>query len=151
MSRSKPTCVLVPGTWHPPNAYESFTAHLNKAGYPTFITNLPSLNAKEPLQCTCSLDAESIRQQLLPLIEKDGKEIVMLSHSYGGMPGGGAAYGLSKAFRTQQGDKGGLIGLVYMSSFIVPNGESLKSYLGGGNAPYIQENKVRTQSCGLIL
>lgn len=142
MAISNPTIVIVPGAWHPRTAYSSLATQLQKASFPTLVVSLPSFNASEPLTSSCSADAKSVRQQILPLIEQDGKDIILLAHSYGGIPGGGAAYGLSQKTRSQQGKKGGVIGLVYMSAFVVPGGESLRDYLGGEHAPYVMANQV---------
>lgn len=66
----------------------------------------------------------------------------MLTHSYGGVPGGGAVHGLSKAMRTEHGKWGGVIGLVYLGASIIPESKSLVGWLGGQNAPYVSEIKA---------
>ena len=147
MATLKPTFVIVPGAWHPPSCYDVIVTHLRAAGYPTLVTSLPSLNAREPATATCIADAESVRQQFLPLIETEGRDIVLVTYSYGGIPGGGAAYGLSKSTRTREGDKGGIIGLVYISSFVVPEGVSLLHMMGGKHAAYVKENQVSSICC----
>ena len=143
MAGSRPTIVIVPGGWHSSNAYEGLASCFQKAGYPTAITKLPSLNPQDPSGCDCRSDAASVRQQLLPLLEDDGKDIIILCHSYGGIPGGGAAYGLSKSARKHQGKIGGVLGLIYMTAFVVPEGESLVNYLGGRHPPYFLADNVR--------
>ena len=146
MASSKATIAIVPGAWHPPTAYESFITHLKDAGYPVVVASIPSFNAKDPFTCDCHSDTEAVRQQLLALIETDGKDVIVYTHSYGGIPGGGAAHGLSKSTRSLQGKTGGVVGLIYMSAFVVPQGQSLLEYLGGKHAPYLVENKVRIAS-----
>ena len=143
MAHSKATIVLVTGAWHPSSAYKSLISDLVNAGYPVLVTSLPSLNPKDPSVCDCSSDASSVRQQFLPAIEEEGKDVILLCHSYGGIPGGGAAHSLSKSARMQQGKKGGVVGLIYISAFVVPEGMSLVNYLGGKHPPYLLGNKVR--------
>ena len=145
MAHSKATIVLVTGAWQPSSAYKALTSDLEEAGYPVLITNLPSLNPKDPSGCDCSSDAASVRKQIFPTIE-EGKDIIILCHSYGGIPAGGAARGLSKSARMKQGDKGGVVGLIYISAFVVPEGMSLVNYLGGKHPPYVISNKVRSES-----
>jgi pimeloyl-ACP methyl ester carboxylesterase len=144
MAHSKATIVLVTGAWHPSSAYEDLIALLEKAGYPVLVTTLPSLNPKDPSGCDCTSDAASVREQFLPTIE-EGKDVIVLCHSYGGIPAGGAARGLSKSVRMKQGDKGGVVGLIYLSAFVVPEGMSLVDYLGGRHPPYVIFNKVRRE------
>ena len=142
MAGSKPTVVIVPGGWHSSNAYEDFASSLQKAGYPTAITKLLSLNPQDPSKCDCRSDAASVREQLLPLLENDGKDVIILCHSYGGIPAGGAAYGLSKSARNHRGKTGGVLGLIYLTAFVVPEGESLVNYLGGRHPPYFLADNV---------
>ena len=141
---SKPTCVIVPGAWHPESAYLDVSTHLQDAGYPVVVARLPSLNPDNPSASTCAVDGDAVRDILLSLID-DGKDIFLLNHSYGGVPGGAAAHGLSKAEVERQGKKGGVLGLVYMSSFVVPENLSLLDYLGGQHPPYLQKNQVDNQ------
>ena len=142
MAGSKPTVVIVPGGWHSSVAYEGLASCFQKAGYPTAIAKLPSLNPQDPSVCDCRSDAASVRQQLLPLLEDDGKDIIILCHSYGGIPAGGAAYGLSKSARMNQGKSGGVLGLIYVTAFVVPEDESLVNYLGGKHPPYLLADSV---------
>lgn len=143
MAQPKVLVFIVPGTWHPSSAYESFASHLRKAGYATHIASLPSFDPTD-VDTSCAADTDAVRQQLLGLLEADSSDIVVFAHSYGGIPGGGAAVGLSKSSRIQNSQQGGVIGLVYMSAFIIPEGVGLSEYLGGRKPPYILQDQVRT-------
>lgn len=142
MATFKPIFVIVPGGWHPSSCYEVLAAHLKSANFTTLIASLPSLNSAQPLTATCTKDAEAIRQVLLPLID-EGKEVVLVNHSYGGIPGSGAAHGLSKVSRSKAGKDGGIIGIVYITSFVVPEGVSLVNFGGGEHPPYVLRDQVR--------
>ncbi|KAL9614955.1 MAG: hypothetical protein Q9167_000597 [Letrouitia subvulpina] len=139
--RSKPVCVIVPGAWHPESAYADLVNHLNDNEYPVVTARLPSFNTDNPSASTCAADGDALKQVLLSLIEED-KDIFVLNHSYGGLPGGAAAHGLSKVALQRQGKKGGVLGLVYMSAFVVPEGLSLVEYLGGQHPPYLQKHQA---------
>ena len=143
---SKPTFVLIPGAWHPPIVYSTFLNLIHKAGYPTVVMDLPSLDPQDVADADCQKDAASIHERLVPMIENYGEDIIVLCHSYGGIPGGGAAHGLGKTSREKHGLKGGVVGLIYMSGFVVPQGQSLLNYLGGENPPYVQPHQVRIKS-----
>ncbi len=66
----------------------------------------------------------------------------MLCHSYGGIPGGGAAAGLSTVTRARDGLKGGVLGLAYVAGFVVPENATLLQVMGGKHAPYVVSDNV---------
>lgn len=142
MATSHPSFVVVPGAWHQPEAYEKLVTSLRKAGYSAVVISLPSCNAQNPQKATCSADAEAVRKQILHSMDADGKYIVIVCHSYGGIPGGGAAFGLSKTARARQGKKGGVTGLVYVAGFVVPETSSLLDIMGGKHAQYLDPIQV---------
>ena len=125
-----------------PSLYSSLLTLLRKSGYSATIPSLPSCDAQDPHNTTCSTDAEAIRKQIINSIESDGKDVVLICHSYGGVPGGAAAYGLSKTSRAKEGRRGGVIGLIYMCGFLITEGSSLLETLGGKHAPCVVENQV---------
>lgn len=125
MASSKPVIVLIPGAWLTPVQYTELTASLHSSGYRTIVHELPSVNSKDPDDHTVTTDASFIRQQLLLPEIKAGREVVLLMHSYGGIPGPMAANGLSKKELSAKGKTGGIIGMIMMSAFIVREGQSL--------------------------
>lgn len=140
MDGSKSTFVLVPGAWHSPAQFSYMIAHLHEAGYPTRSLTLPSVGSQEPKKIEVTTDVAFIREKvLLPLLE-DGKDVVLVMHSYGGLPGGAAAKGLSKSERGSEGQPGGVIGLVFLAAFLAREGDSLLGALGGKLDPWITSN-----------
>lgn len=127
----KPTIVVVTGAWHTPSHYGSLLAALHSSGHGTKCLALPSLNPRDPGTASSALDATFVREQmLLPLIE-EGKEILFVLHSYGGLPGSAAAKGLSVSERRSKGLKGGIVGQVFVASLVAQSGESMLSSIGG--------------------
>ena len=141
-ARTKPTVLIVPGAWHRPSAYSELATHLETAGFPTITVQHPGLNSANPLAATCASDVDSAREKLISLIEPDGKDIVVMAHSYGGTVAGGAAYGLSKTSRSQDGKSGGVLGLIYLTANIVPGGTTVLAYLGMQYPPFVKLNQV---------
>lgn len=76
-------------------------------------------------------------------METDDKDVVILAHTCSGIPAGGAAHGLSNTSRNDR--KGGVLGMIYLSAFVVPEGTSLLDYLGGKHAPYLVADQVSIQ------
>ncbi|KAL8822078.1 MAG: hypothetical protein Q9191_007182 [Dirinaria sp. TL-2023a] len=137
MATTKPVAVVIPGGWHPSTAYTPLTSALTDAGFEFSVASLPSFNTNEPSSASCAADAIALRRHILSHIDEAGHGVVLLVHSYGGIPASGASYGLSKKARETQGRKTAVLGMIYMCAFVVPEGQSLVEYLGGSHPPYL--------------
>ncbi len=129
-SHHKPTIVLIPGAWHSPSHYHELILRLHKAGYATQCLRLPSVNPDPGTaeQADVANDIAFTREKiLLPLVDEAGEDVVVVMHSYGGIPGSGAARGLSKVERRSRGLQGGVVGLVFIAAFPAKEGQSLVS------------------------
>lgn len=125
MGSEQPTVVLVPGIFHPPILYEGLSARLRAAGHPVMSTTLPSLNPGSAKRQSIANDVTYIREtMLLPLLSQ-GKEVLLLLHSYGGCPGSAAAVGLSRQEYKAAGKQGGIIGLICIAALLTKEGEQL--------------------------
>lgn len=118
---SKPTIVLVPGAWHQPVIYDETMMTLEGYGYPTVALALPSVGAKPPHK-NFDGDVKVIRDSLMTLVEGEGKDVVLVTHSYSGLPGNEASIGLGKKERLLKGLKGGVIRLVFIQALAMPEG-----------------------------
>lgn len=127
---ARPTIVIIPGAFHIPSHFSSLCAQLEKAGYATASIQLPSVDPSTPAAAAVGTpynDALFIREKLLlPLIEGEGKDVVLLMHSYGGSPGNGSAVGLSKKGRERDEKKGGVVGLVFVSAYVAKEGQNIR-------------------------
>lgn len=128
---AKPTIVCVPGAWHSPEIYASTMAILNSPGYPTIGLSLPSVGAV-PAHQDFTGDILAIRDCLTQLVEAE-KEVVLVCHSYGGMPAAEAPISLGKKEREQKGLKGGVTRLVFIMVFMMPEG--FQPTAGGAQYP----------------
>ncbi|KAK2750322.1 hypothetical protein FQN57_003802 [Myotisia sp. PD_48] len=125
------TIVIVPGAWLSKSFYSSYITALENAGYQTSYLGYPSLDPVEPAKADCATDTAAIKEALKSLVEDEEKNVVLVCHSYGGMPGSAAATGLSKTKRIQDGKQGGVLGLIYVGAFLVPEGVSCAGAMGG--------------------
>ena len=123
MASPKPTFVVIPGAFHYHTTLDFLLARLNKAGYPTKTATLKSVGSG-----TADLpgDVALIRDEILLPLFAEGKDAVLVLHSYAGMPGSVAIKVLSKRGRQAKGLSGGLIGVIYMCAFVPQEGQSLK-------------------------
>lgn len=117
---SKPSIVMVPGGWHKPSVYSEVAASLEKHGYHTVSLALPSVGATPPHK-DFNGDVAAIRDCVTELVS-NGKEVVLVVHSYGGFPGGEAPKGLGKKEREAKGLKGGVIRYVVINGVAMPEG-----------------------------
>ncbi|KAJ9401371.1 hypothetical protein DTO282F9_1568 [Paecilomyces variotii] len=127
MTPTKPSIVIVPGSFSPAFLYELLAENLRKFGYETIIGELPSVICKPPQPgATMEEDAAAFHQIIERLCDQD-KSVVILTHSYGGMVGNESAKGLSKTDRETQGRKGGVVKLVYLTSIVTEVGKASPS------------------------
>jgi pimeloyl-ACP methyl ester carboxylesterase len=139
-----PVIVLVPGAFGTPEGFKRLLPHLIKAGYSTHPGSYPSCNPSDAAKVSSSQDIAFLRDNiLLPLLDQ-GKDVVIIAHSYGGVVAGGAAKELAKETRRAQGQHTGVIGLIYVAGNITLDGESLFTAVGGAYPPFIKVNKVRS-------
>jgi pimeloyl-ACP methyl ester carboxylesterase len=123
----KPTIVFVPGAWHPPTAYDLLLPPLHAAGYTTTYVSLPSVGAAAPV--TFEDDVAAVRRVIAGLFEL-GREVVVVSHSYGASPATEALRDLSKKDQEEKGLDGGVIQLVYIAAIVPTKGVSAVEAFG---------------------
>jgi len=122
-SSTKPTIVVVHGSWHVPAHFDPLTKLLRSAGYPVSLVRLPSVRNIGPFPTTTEGDSAAVQSVLLNELDA-GNDVVVLMHSYGGVPGGAAIRGMLKSDRVEKGLKGGVVACVYISSFALDEGVS---------------------------
>ncbi|KAI9719615.1 MAG: hypothetical protein M1812_003386 [Candelaria pacifica] len=113
---TKPTLVLIHGAWHTAASFSSLISLLEEEGYPAQCISLPSVGASPGLP-SFDADVTAIRTVIKPLIESN-KQVILVMHSYGGLPGTEALQGLSEIERRKEGKEGGVVRLVYLAAFI---------------------------------
>lgn len=135
----KPIFLFVPGAWHQPEAFDGIRALMAKRGLQTAVVALPSVGAEPPTKGLHD-DIDHVRATITHLAD-DGRQVVVVAHSYGGMVCSGAVQGLeysTRQARSDSGQKGGVIMLVYMTAFVAPKGSTLLDMLGGEWLPWMK-------------
>jgi alpha-beta hydrolase superfamily lysophospholipase len=86
MSSTKPTILIVPGSFSEYGIYNPFLAQIRAQGFTALALKLPSTQKRYPLPpATLQDDAAHVRGVVEHLInEAEGAEVVVLAHSYGG-------------------------------------------------------------------
>ena len=143
------TIVLVPGAFHVDSSMDVLVAQLELKGYNTRTLGLITVNKP---QVSVDEDTKALAEGILtPLIEQQGKDVVLYLHSYAGFPGSAAIAGLSKAERAAKGQQGGIIGLIYQSAFVPKPGNTLLQMIGGSYTPWQDPDVSLCFTCVSVL
>ncbi|TVY17165.1 hypothetical protein LARI1_G004568 [Lachnellula arida] len=125
-----PTILFIHGSWHNPNHFKTIRTLFESAGFPTECPAQATVNAKPHTTLTLQDDVQVIQAALSKLIE-DGKDVIVVMHSYGGVLGSEAVHEkFGKKARQEKGLTGGVTQLLYMTAFILPLGASITSTFG---------------------
>ncbi|EHK97151.1 hypothetical protein M7I_7105 [Glarea lozoyensis 74030] len=129
---SSPVFVIVPGASQTPSHYAHIIHLLQARGHGTLTALLPSGGATRLV--SAAEDAEFVRSRMiLPILDIEKYDVILIMHSYGGLPGSAAARGLGSADRATSGRKTAVLGQIFIAS-ILPhggNGEDVIALLGG--------------------
>ena len=121
---SSTTILFIPGAWHSPKCFETVILGIEADGYNTDVVHLPSVDPTVP-HSDFSDDVDQIKKQI-ELAANSGQRVVVVVHSYGGVPGSEAIRGLDWETRQQNGQQGGVVHLFFLSyplslsSFLIP-------------------------------
>ncbi|KAJ9607742.1 hypothetical protein H2200_007820 [Cladophialophora chaetospira] len=132
LHQAKPAIVIVPGSFSPASFYADLVTALQSYGHEAIAETLLS-SARSPLRgekaATMQEDAEFFHD-IAERLADQGRDVVILTHSYGGLPGTECSKGLSKEERRAAGKPGGISRFVYVTSVVPPPGKSLKDLMG---------------------
>ncbi|KAK5553546.1 hypothetical protein LTR46_008521 [Exophiala xenobiotica] len=135
---TKPTVVIVPGSFSPAYFYDVVVDKLRENGFETIVDNLPSASRSPPEPAATMADDAAFFHDIVEKLADQGKDVVLVTHSYGGVVGTEASKGLSKSERTEAGKYGGLVRLVYLTSVVPTPGNSLGDLMGTLLPTYIK-------------
>lgn len=126
---------IVPGSFARTAFYDPLREALIAEGYATSITPLPSIGMRHGRPpATMEEDAECIRAATEGLVEQ-GEDVVLVMHSYGGIPGMQSVEGFSRAERERAGKAGGVVKLVYLAAVVPEVGQSVNEIM----APWLEK------------
>ncbi|KAI0550675.1 alpha/beta-hydrolase [Xylaria curta] len=125
---SKPYILLVTGSFAMASFYDDLVARVKAHGYDMKALHLPTVGlapgkGRDTPAPTMYDDAAFIAKEIETLADA-GREIILLPHSYGGIPATEAMKGLSIKDRQKQGKKGGVVRLAYMTVLLINPGHT---------------------------
>lgn len=111
----KPTILIIHGPWHQPLHYRPLVECLRQDGYNVLIPNLATSGYDDSIVGKSHLDdVKRINEALYPVLGR-GKEVVLVSHSYGAIPATEVTELQSVEERAARGSKGGIRAIIYIS------------------------------------
>ncbi|KAI1258725.1 alpha/beta-hydrolase [Xylariaceae sp. FL1019] len=134
---SKPIILVAHGAWHPPLLYQPLKDDLEARGYEVLIPRLAIMGA-DKTGMSWDSDVTMLLEIAIPLFEQ-GRQIVLLGHSYGGIPACIATRNQDIMTRKAAGQKGGFSHLLFLCAFAAPvHGMSVLSVTDGNWLPWHQ-------------
>ena len=111
----RPTILLVHGAWHGAWAWDLVKTRLEEHGWAVRTLDLPTVHAERIEGLQLSDDADAVRDAIAAV----GGPVVVVAHSYGGVP------------TTQAATDDAVQHIVYVAAFVLDEGESLLGAVGG--------------------
>jgi hypothetical protein len=138
MSAPKPAIVIVPGSFSPAPFYAITVDKLKAAGYTIVeVAQVPSIGRRDPEPPATMYDDATFVSGIVEKIADAGNDVVIVAHSYSGVPVSESLKGLAKVQRQAEGKKGGVVRALYVAALIPRLGESLGSLMGNEPASYV--------------
>ncbi|RFU81207.1 hypothetical protein TARUN_1008 [Trichoderma arundinaceum] len=127
---NKPVFFIITGAWHPPMCYDPLKKDLEGLGYKCVVPHMPSMG-HDKYGLTWEDDKGKILETASPYFDQ-GREVVLIAHSYGGIPACAATEGQGIDDRSRQGSKGGFRAIIFVAAFAIPvKGWDLLTTFGG--------------------
>ncbi|KIW20865.1 hypothetical protein PV08_01443 [Exophiala spinifera] len=132
MAPSDTTIIFVPGAWHTPDCFSPTTTLLEEAGYTIDLVYLKSVGPAEHVKDS-QPDIDTTAAAIRRAVDR-GHKVVLVCHSYGGIPGAQAIKGYESH----------IINFFLCCSFIIPQGKTLIGAFGS-DLPWFNISEDRTE------
>ena len=130
---AKPSIIFVPGSYVLLPIYKPLFDAVSKSGYEIIgihppTVGLSSRQGRDGPAPSMYEDAAVIAQEAEKLADQ-GKDVILMGHSYAGIPMSQSTKGLGKEERKAQGKPGGIVQLAYISCLVPAIGNSAGSLM----------------------
>ncbi|KAF5011624.1 hypothetical protein FDECE_2287 [Fusarium decemcellulare] len=128
--------VIVPGACTPPSIFQDFCDLAKDHGVVVVAAELATVGRKLGRSAPhIDEDVQAIRQAAEPLLD-EGKQVILVTSSLGGVVGTQSLEALSVAARSSRGQKGGIQKIVYVTSLVIQPDTSPMDFFGPNPPPY---------------
>ncbi|KAJ7459986.1 Alpha/beta hydrolase fold-1 [Mycena galericulata] len=125
----KPSIIIIPGSFSPLSLYDTVIAELKSYGYPVYGVGLETVGHRDNAPGLYD-DAAAVAAVATRLAD-EGKDVVLVPHSYGGLVACEASKGLAKSVREKEGKKGGIARIVFVTAVAGLQGQSSQDVFDG--------------------
>jgi len=126
---TKPTIIIIPGSFSPISFYTPIIDDLQAHGYTVHGIELETVGRRTGKAPGLYDDAAAVAS-LASQLADEGKDVVLVAHSYGGLVACEAAKGLAKSVRGKDGKQGGIVRIVFVTAVVGLEGQSLTDVFG---------------------
>jgi Alpha/beta hydrolase family len=123
----RPVFVLVGGVSHTPVFFEALISSLERHGYHSHAVSYPTVG-RNTAGTTQQDEVTAIQNAVSRFVDEEQRDVILVMHSYGGWPGSRAVKGLDKESRNKQGHKYGIVELVFVAAFLLPDNAPMALY-----------------------
>ena len=131
---AKPIIVFIPASYILISEYRTFFDAVSSAGYEIQGIHLPTIGMSSRRgragQAPSMYEDSDAIAKIVEALADQGRDIILMGHSYAGVPMSQCTKGLSKNERKIQGKDGGLVRLAYIAALVPPVGGSAAKLLG---------------------
>lgn len=129
-----PSIIFVPGSYSLISEYKEILDALKETGYEVVAIYLPTIGlssgkGRDTPPASMYDDAAAVAEAAERLIVGEGKNVMIVGHSYAGIPMSQSTKGLGKVEREARGERGGIVRLAILAGLVPPVGESAASLL----------------------
>ncbi|KIW62374.1 hypothetical protein PV04_10554 [Phialophora macrospora] len=127
-----PAILIIPGSFCTAQMYYALEAAITALSptQETYLANLPSAIRNPPEQPATLQDDALFFRGLIETLASQGKDVVLVAHSYGGVVATETLRGVSKQERLKAGNPGGVVRVVYLAAHVPAEGSSLEDTVG---------------------
>jgi pimeloyl-ACP methyl ester carboxylesterase len=148
---SKPTIVVIPGSFSASEFYHPTTTHLQTLGYPSVIVrDLPSASRRPPSPAATLADDAQFFNYLCNKLCAEGKDVVIVAHSYGGGVATDCVKGLVEKSENEKEGRGVVKGIIYLTALVPKVGDSLAGMFDGEGSLEFLKYEVSQQICSKL-
>ena len=144
MQSPKPTLILIHGAFHGSECWHLVKPKLEALSYKVVTVSLATVGRDNP-GATYLDDVAAIHKVILPILD-EGKDVIIIAHSWGGIPGVASVEGHSIAERAAKGTKGGIKAIMLIASGVILKRGATLAETNGYNSVDYMEMEVITSS-----
>ncbi|KAI5463581.1 Alpha/beta hydrolase fold-1 [Mariannaea sp. PMI_226] len=136
-----PSLVMIPGAWHGSDTWDKLISVLEKHGLKSVAVDLPTTQSNP--EATLEDDVNATRDAIIAETSQ-GRDVVVVFHSYGGVVGSSAVKGLTKPEgsvpSSNTSGTGHVIGLFMIATGFMVRGITFLDGAGGKPPPFWKED-----------